>query len=35
MQVFLLTDCLLNRNGADISQYPHGDITALEVFLNA
>ena len=24
MKVFLLTDCLINRNGADISVWPHG-----------
>ncbi len=29
MQVFLLTDCLINKKNADISRYPHGDIDAL------
>lgn len=24
MKVFLLTDCLINKSGKDISQYPHG-----------
>ena len=24
MKVFLLTDCLINRNGADISVWPNG-----------
>ena len=35
MQVFLLTDCLLNRSNSDISQFPHGDLSALEAFLDA
>jgi len=29
MRVFLLTDCLINKNEADISAYPHGDYTDL------
>ena len=29
MQVFLLTDCLINRTGADIHQYPHGSFPEL------
>ena len=29
MRVFLLTDCLINRNGKDISRYPSGDFTEL------
>lgn len=29
MQVFLLTDCLLNRKEADIAQWPHGSFDAL------
>ena len=29
MQVFLLTDCLLNRKDADITQWPHGGFDAL------
>jgi FMN phosphatase YigB (HAD superfamily) len=29
MQVFLLTDCLLDRMKTDLSQYPHGDFSAL------
>lgn len=29
MQVFLLTDCLINKNGSDISQYPHGSFPEL------
>ena len=33
MQVFLLTDCLINKRGKDISAYPHGDFEDLKVFL--
>ena len=33
MQVFLLTDCLLNRHQKDISQYPHGGFHALRTWL--
>lgn len=33
MQVFLLTDCLINTKNEDLSQYPHGDFAALERFL--
>ena len=29
MQVFLLTGCVINKNNADISAYPHGDFAAL------
>ena len=29
MQVFLLTDCLINRDGSDISRYPHGSFPEL------
>lgn len=29
MQVFLLTDCLINRRGADISRFPQGGFQAL------
>jgi hypothetical protein len=32
MNVFLLTDCLINRNNADISKYPHGGFDDLQVF---
>lgn len=32
MQVFLLTDCLINK-GEDIDKYPHGDFEALKKFL--
>ena len=33
MRVFLLTDCLLNRENRDIGKYPHGGYDALEAFL--
>ncbi|MBQ8401794.1 MAG: HAD family hydrolase [Clostridia bacterium] len=33
MQVFLLTDCLLNPKNEDIGQYPHGDFAALRAYL--
>ena len=33
MQVFLLTDCLISKAGADISQYPHGDFAQLDAYL--
>ena len=32
MNVFLLTDCLINRNNADISKYPHGGFDDLQAF---
>ena len=34
MRVFLLTDCLINKLGADISAYPHGGFPELANFLN-
>ncbi len=33
MRVFLLTDCLINKDGADISSYPHGDFDAMCEFV--
>lgn len=33
MKVFLLTDCLINKESADISAYPHGDFEELIKFL--
>ncbi len=33
MQVFLLTDCLINREEKDISQWPHGSFGALKKYL--
>lgn len=34
MQVFLLTDCLLNRKNEDIAQYPNGSFAQLMDFLD-
>ena len=33
MQVFLLTDCLINRRGTDITQYPHGGFDELMAYI--
>lgn len=33
MQVFLLTDCMINSANADISVFPHGDFNALQEYL--
>lgn len=33
MQVFLLTPCLINKDGKDISAYPHGDFPELWQYL--
>ena len=35
MKVFLLTDCLINKNGEDISKYDHGDFTTLLNYVEA
>lgn len=34
MQVFLLTDCIINRENADISAYPHGGFDDLLSYLD-
>ncbi|MDE6047540.1 MAG: hypothetical protein K2F56_02815, partial [Anaeroplasmataceae bacterium] len=34
MQVFLLTDCLINKDNVDISIFPHGDYAMLFSYLN-
>ena len=34
MEVFLLTDCLINKENKDISQYPHGSFPALMAYLD-
>ena len=34
MKVFLVTDCLLNPDGKDISAYPHGNFDDLENYLH-
>lgn len=33
MQVFLLTDCLINRENRDISQFPNGSFPELQYFI--
>lgn len=33
MQVFLLTDCLINKGNEDIAQYPNGGFDELDAFL--
>lgn len=33
MQVFLLTDCLINKENVDISEFPHGDFEELHTYL--
>lgn len=35
MQVFLLTDCLINKDNRDISQYPHGSFPELMEFIRS
>ena len=35
MRVFLLTDCLINKGGADISAYPHGDFDELIEYIKS
>ena len=34
IDVFLLTDCLLNKDEIDISKYKNGDLDALENYLD-
>lgn len=34
MKVFLLTDCLINKKGKDISVYPHGSFIELDKYIN-
>lgn len=33
MKVFLLTDCLINKNGDDLSRWPHGGFKDLSAYL--
>ena len=33
MEVFLLTDCLINKNEEDISKWPNGGFEALQAFI--
>ena len=35
MQVFLLTDCMINKNNEDISAYPHGGFDDLIAYIDA
>ena len=35
MKVFLLTDCLINKRGEDITRWPHGGFEELKAYLNA
>ena len=35
MQVFLLTDCLINKQDADLSAYPHGNFDSLRRYIAA
>ena len=35
MKVFLLTDCLINRENKDISVYPHGSFDELIQYIEA
>jgi len=34
MKVFLLTDCLINKSGEDISRYPNGSFDELQVYIS-
>jgi len=34
MNVFLLTDCLINKKDVDINQYPHGGFAELIEYIN-
>ena len=34
LQVFLLTDCMINKANSDISVYPHGNFSKLIEFIN-
>ena len=33
MRVFILTDCLINKSGRDISAYPNGGLTELMKYI--
>lgn len=34
IQVFLLTDCIINKKGEDITRYPHGGFDALMAYID-
>ena len=33
--VFILTDCIINKNGFDLDGIPHGSFDELEAFINS
>ena len=35
MDVFLLTDCLINAKNRDLNAYPRGDFAALNAYIDA
>lgn len=35
MKVFLLTDCVINKDKQDVSKYPQGDFVALQAYLRS
>ena len=35
MKVFLLTDCLINKKGIDLSGYPQGNLEALVQYIQS
>lgn len=35
MKTFLLTDCLINQQGLPVTNWPHGDFDALNLWLEA
>ena len=35
MKAFLLTDCLINKEGRDISRYPQGNLDALMDYIRS
>ena len=35
MEVFLMTDCLLNPENADVTSYPRGSFPELDAFIAA
>ena len=34
LNVFLLTDCLINKNNADINEYPNGNFDRLTEYID-
>ena len=35
MKVFLLTDCLINKESKDISRYPQGSFENLKIYIES